>query len=126
MPDKPNTAEPQKPRRRWFQFRLRTLLVVVTLLAIPCAYFAHEWRIVEARERWIETHECEATQGFGTIRESGDVEPDNPIPAVRRWMGDEPIESIWFVRDEDAAEATMLFPEADVVTRNAWRNASPP
>ena len=25
----PNTAEPEKPRRRWFQFRLRTLLVVM-------------------------------------------------------------------------------------------------
>ena len=28
-PDTPNTAEPGKPRRRWFQFRLRTLLVAI-------------------------------------------------------------------------------------------------
>jgi hypothetical protein len=27
MTDKPNTAEPGKQRRRWFQFSLRTLLV---------------------------------------------------------------------------------------------------
>jgi hypothetical protein len=29
MDQKPNTAEPGKARRRWFQFKLRTLLIVV-------------------------------------------------------------------------------------------------
>jgi hypothetical protein len=28
-----------------FQFRLRTLLIGVTLVAVPCAYVAHEARI---------------------------------------------------------------------------------
>jgi len=49
MPTNPNTAEPTKPRRRWFQFRLRTLLVVVVLLGAACGYVAHEWRIVASR-----------------------------------------------------------------------------
>ena len=30
-----------KPRRRWFQFRLRTLLIVVAILAVPLTYFVH-------------------------------------------------------------------------------------
>ena len=29
MPDTPTIAEPGKPRRRWYQFRLRTLLMGV-------------------------------------------------------------------------------------------------
>ena len=34
MADTPTTAEPGKPSRRWYQFRLRTLLVGVVLVAI--------------------------------------------------------------------------------------------
>jgi hypothetical protein len=29
-----------KPKLRWFQFSLRTLLVFVTLCAIPCSWLA--------------------------------------------------------------------------------------
>ncbi len=36
MPTNPNTAEPQKPRRHWFQFTLRTLLIAVMPLAVTC------------------------------------------------------------------------------------------
>jgi hypothetical protein len=43
MPDQPS------PRRR-FQFRLRTLLIGVTLLAIPCAYVGWQAKIVRARQ----------------------------------------------------------------------------
>ena len=31
----------EKPRRRWLQFRLRTLLIVVAILAVPLTYFVH-------------------------------------------------------------------------------------
>src|SRR5580693_1740940 len=33
-----------------FQFRLRTLLIVVTVVAVACGYFAHEARIVSQRK----------------------------------------------------------------------------
>ena len=32
------------PRRRWFRFRLRTLLIVVAVVAIPLAWIAKERR----------------------------------------------------------------------------------
>ena len=32
--------EPAKPERRWFQFRLRTLLIAVMLLALPLSWVA--------------------------------------------------------------------------------------
>jgi len=53
MADNPNTAEPGKTRRPWYQFRLRTLLISVVLLAIPCAVFAryvHERQEAERLE----------------------------------------------------------------------------
>jgi hypothetical protein len=36
MPDTPNTAEPTNPGRRWFQFRLRALLIGVALADCVC------------------------------------------------------------------------------------------
>lgn len=35
---------PNSPRRRWFRFRLRTLLIVVAVVAIPLAWIAKERR----------------------------------------------------------------------------------
>jgi hypothetical protein len=29
---------------RWFQFRLRTMFIEVTLFAFPCAWLGHEYR----------------------------------------------------------------------------------
>ncbi len=33
-----NGAMEAKPKRRWYQYRLRTLMIVVTLLAVPLGY----------------------------------------------------------------------------------------
>jgi hypothetical protein len=38
MESEPPKADPPKRKHRWFQFSLRTLLIVVTLLAILCGY----------------------------------------------------------------------------------------
>jgi hypothetical protein len=54
MSQKPNTAEPQKPRRPWFQFRLRTLFITVPWIGIvfgvwtrfgpPWVVEVYDWR----------------------------------------------------------------------------------
>jgi hypothetical protein len=49
MSDNPNTAEPKKPRRRWFQFRLRTMLIVVAVVGVACANVGRESSIVRER-----------------------------------------------------------------------------
>ena len=51
-PDQPTAVK--SPRRRWYQFTQRTVLVGVALLAVPCAYVAHEYRIVAERRAWRE------------------------------------------------------------------------
>jgi hypothetical protein len=38
MEAEPPQAEQPKRKRHWFQFRLRTLMIVVTLLAVPLGY----------------------------------------------------------------------------------------
>jgi hypothetical protein len=39
-------ADPPKRKRRWFQFSLRSLLIGVALLSIPCAYVGWQAKIV--------------------------------------------------------------------------------
>jgi hypothetical protein len=45
----PPEAKPPKRKRRWFQFSLRTLLIVVTMLAAACGYVAWQAKIVQER-----------------------------------------------------------------------------
>jgi hypothetical protein len=40
MQTEPSKADPTKRKRRWFQFSLRTLMIVVTLLTGACAYLS--------------------------------------------------------------------------------------
>jgi hypothetical protein len=47
----PPTFEP--PKRRRFQFRLRTLMIAVTALAIPLAWLAHHATIVRERKELL-------------------------------------------------------------------------
>jgi hypothetical protein len=49
MESEPSKAEPPNRKRRWFQFSLRTLLIGVTLVAVPLGYFG--WQVKIVRER---------------------------------------------------------------------------
>ena len=42
-----------KPKRRWFRFSLRTLLIVVTIIGIVLAWRAHELRLIRQRDKLI-------------------------------------------------------------------------
>lgn len=105
MPDKPDT----RPRRRWFQLRLRTLLVGVVVLSIPCGYVAHESRIVTMRRAMLEI-------GKGKPVIEVQFGNDDKIPMVRRWLGDRGIH--WFVLYygspiELEQQYKAAFPECD-------------
>ena len=54
MEAEPPKAEPPKRKRRWFQFSLRTLMIVVTLLAIPGGYVGWQAKIVRDRNAMLE------------------------------------------------------------------------
>jgi hypothetical protein len=107
MLDNPNTAEQQKPRRRWFQFRLRTLLVGIVLSAIPCAYVGWQAKMVAARKAMPD----EVQDKFIVYATLGD---DSKIPAIRRWLGDHAVAAICFYRpsDDTLRRYREAFPES--------------
>ena len=37
MQTEPTNADPPKGKRRWFQFRLRTLMIFIAAVALACA-----------------------------------------------------------------------------------------
>lgn len=53
------TTEP--PKRRWFQFRLRTLLIIVLVLSLPLSWFA--WKMEKARRQRTTIIEIESLGG---------------------------------------------------------------
>jgi hypothetical protein len=99
---------PEDPQvRRRFQFRLRTLLIGVALFAIPCAYIAHEYRLVQKRHAMLEL-------GPSTLFNyvPGD---DSKLPLVRRWLGDHAVMAFGFNQpsEENTRRYKDAFPEWD-------------
>ena len=110
MEAEPPKAEPPKRKRRWFQFSLRTLLIVVALLAAMCAYLVHEVRtakeIVEERKAFgLNPHFLVITTSQRTVS------------WIRRALGDLGCERV--IADDKASDSELercrlSFPEADV------------
>jgi hypothetical protein len=116
MPDNPNSAEPGKPRRRWFLFRLRTLLIVVALLAIPCGYVG--WQVKMVRERTACRERMKDFVGFNAFPNpyATSLPPQPQVSSIRRLMGDEGVRTIFLLHEVDSDEIQATFPEANVVT----------
>jgi hypothetical protein len=89
-----------KPRRRWFRFSLRTVLVLVTLVCIYLTW-AMNWK--RQREEFLKS---EAVLGF--------ADTDYPAPIWIRIAGATGRESINLTTPDDLTlkEASRLFPEA--------------
>ena len=97
-----------------FQFSLRTLFIVVTLLAIPCGYVGYQAKLVRERKAMIE----QIREGKGLVVPV-DVKtwPKMPTPSwIRRVLGDEPVYSIGIEQSSKPSndEIRELFPEAAV------------
>jgi hypothetical protein len=109
--------ESVKRKRRGFQFRLRTLMIGVTLLAIPCAYVGWQAKIVGERKAWLNAHPQRYLAGSPSeIVVYGD---HNQRPSrVRLRLGDQTATRInisrsWSVME--IASLASLFPEADII-----------
>ena len=60
MAAEPSKTDPPKRKRRWFRFRLRSLLIFTLIVAIPCTWLG---RRIERKR--IERREVEAIQQLG-------------------------------------------------------------
>jgi hypothetical protein len=104
-------TEPKRQRRR-FQFSLRTLLIVVTLLASAAGYVGRQYEIVQNRRSFIDDH----LNRYGNL----EVDPSDAVevPWIRRLLGDEGVEKLGLDADSDKNErrrAAALFPEAQIM-----------
>jgi phenolic acid decarboxylase len=100
-----------------FQFRLRTLMIVVTLLAMPCWYAAGQRRIVIARAGFERDHpEINICWQNDAIEQWG--RPRFEVPWMRRLLGDRTATGIVILNDasaDDVEAAKRLFDEAEVI-----------
>ncbi len=112
------------PRPR-FQFRLRTLFVVVTLLAAACGYVAHEYRIVQRRNEkrenlWLVDVQWMTAESYEKHRSLPLGRPPPKISWIRQQLGDVPVYFLSLpetTSDEYAKEIQAIFPEAIVQKR---------
>ena len=126
MTDRPDTTHQRKPSRRWFQFRLRTLLIGVAILAIPCGFLG--WQFKAVRHRAAERQLLEQLGAKFLL-----MDKDEPVrlghrstSRLRIWIGDCDVEAIRLPflgppdqlakdRSEVTRRAELAFPEADIV-----------
>ena len=135
MESAPTPAAQPKSRRRWNHFNLRTLLIVVALLAVPFAYVAHEGKIVQERKAMLAEIES-AGGGFFSSRRttpgfwnrfpnwpaeaiaaigSPDQRDSPSTGVIRVFLGDELVLVIWLPTTVSPAEEARIkkcIPEA--------------
>ena len=93
------------------QFSLRTLLIFVTVLAVPCWWVGDQYRFVKTRERYIAEH----PNAMGHFLEPNESAPE--IPWVRKLFGDQSQSHVivWEpVSDEAMTQVQILFPESQL------------
>jgi len=110
------------PKRRWFRFSLRGLLVVVTVLGCWLG-----WEVSAVHQRRSMAQRFEAEGGFVEVWTSDlevqyGYEPGRgpKISGWRRWLGDRAYNFITLPPSStkpDFMRARALFPEADIGKR---------
>jgi len=107
-------------RQRWFQFRLRTLLIAMTLLAVAMGWFGWQVRIVRHRKTTLAAvyDKMRGTAyDFSGMPEFDDL--DRPsLPWYRTIFGDNWQERIWIdghvFSDAEIQQIREAFPESDL------------
>jgi hypothetical protein len=100
--------------KRRLQFRLRTLMIGVTLLAVPCSYVGWQEKIVRDRIA-LKSH----LENTGKGQFFWVVNSEQEAPWLRRVLGDKLIDEIGLTANVDIEERSRIratFPEADLVS----------
>ena len=105
------------PKRRWFRFSLRTLFVVVALVAVALSWFLMEvrGRIHQRREFILAVDSLTPTGVYdvGSRRSPGLL-----------WLfGEQGVGTIYTAQRYEAA-ATRLFPEAKIQITSGWERTT--
>lgn len=112
---------PAETRRGWWNFSLWQLFAVMTAL---CIYFACQMSVVRGREQLLrELREKHYFLFVTTAAEyqagGGGAQGVATVPLVRRWLGDQAIQSIGYFDDtlqvDEVRTLKRSFPEAGIV-----------
>jgi hypothetical protein len=104
-------ADQPSPRRR-FQFRLRTLLVVVTVFCLLCGGYVREEAIVQRR---VAAFEEMQQMALGKQAQPAFFFDVSRVPWSRRWLGDPGVTHTFIAGNEDVGAVRrfhVAFPEA--------------
>ncbi len=131
-------SEGQKTRRRWFRFSLRTLFVVVTLVAVSSSWVVYQLNWIRGRRELAERQVARIAELAPEI--VGVVIYANPPPetpaAIKllSLLGERPRQGVmlifWGDTEADLSEAEKrelesarrLFPESQIM----WKRAEKP
>lgn len=104
MPFMSSATHPPKPNRRWYQFSLRTLFIVMSMLVVGVAWLASIAREAR-RQRIVVTEFLE----LGATIKFSDEQPSRPemfdtdylgrIEEITLWLPDPDDETTWFAND---------------------------
>ena len=108
-------STPPPNRRRWFQFGLGTLFLLVTVFAVWLGLATADVRARRAMRQWIKANQGMIVTGVDSPKNFDPPPRAVEISALRHWLGDEAIAYVWMptiATDSDWAQAQPLFPEA--------------
>lgn len=100
----------EKPKRRWFRFSLRTLLVVVFVASLPLTWVGYSLIWIRERNAFLFPSELHGISPFGTSW-------DGVAPLSLRIFGEHGISTVYVPQGMDdavAKRAAALFPEATI------------
>src|SRR4051794_24931694 len=96
-----------KPKRRWFQYSLRAMLVVMTIVCVGLGCWVHrskQW--IRQRQEWLANHPGQSGLNIGPTL------PQPLAPFRLRLFGEPGMPCIYATPGDARLEATRLFPEA--------------
>jgi hypothetical protein len=80
------TTDSPKRKRRWFQFRLRTLLLLVTVFAVWFGWLAHQARQQKEAVAWVREMEGTARYDYELDEDGQRTSTGQPPYLSLRWV----------------------------------------